>query len=183
MSKPVKNLVTKQYAEAIGDVSGAVVIDIRGIEANQNNELRGALNEKGIKITVVKNSLAKRAISGTTLEPIGELLTGACAFVYPTGEDVSVVNVARELIEQAKTLEKLEFKGALLEGIVFQPDQIEALSKYPTREEAQAQVVQLILSPAQNLVGAILGPGRKIASIVKAVEEKLENGEEIKKAG
>ncbi|MBI1337241.1 MAG: 50S ribosomal protein L10 [Phycisphaera sp.] len=178
MSKPVKNLIETQYKTIFADLDGAVLIDIRGITSNDTNALRATLAQRGIRITVVKNSLAKRATTGTSLEKIGDLLEGASAVVY--GGD-SVVNVARELIEQAKTLPNLTFKGALMEGTLFKAEEIEALSKYPTREEAQAQALQLILSPGKNLVASILGPGKKIASLVKAIEEKLEKGEAIAK--
>lgn len=183
MSKPVKNLITDSYRQRFEGVTGAVLIDIRGIASNDNNRLRAGLADKQIKITVVKNSLAQRAFTDTAMASVHELLDGPSAMVYPVGEDVSVVSVARELIAVAKTVPNLTFKGALMEGIVFGPDQIEELSKYPTREEAQAQVVQIFLSPGQNLVASILGPGRKIASIIKTVQERLEKGEEIKKAG
>ncbi|MFP4145611.1 MAG: 50S ribosomal protein L10 [Phycisphaeraceae bacterium] len=182
MSKPVKNLIIESYKQRFADVTGAVLIDIRGIEANENNTLRNGLAEKQIRVTVVKNSLAKKAFEGTDLESVDELLEGSAAMVYPTDGDVTVVNVAREMVDWAKKLPKLEFKGAIMDGILFGPDQVEDLSKYPTREEAQAQTVQLLLSPAQNLVGAITGPGKKVASLIEAIREKLESGEEIKAA-
>ena len=183
MSKPVKNLLTQAYNQRFGDLDGAVVVDIRGIEANDNNRMRHDLAQKQIKITVVKNSLARTAFKGSNLENISDVIDGPSAMVYPVDQDTSVVSVARELITWAKDLKNLEFRGALMEGIVFGPDEIDALSKYPTRAEAHAQAVQIILTPGQNLVGAVLGPGRKIASIIKAIEEKLENGEAIAKAG
>lgn len=183
MSKPVKNLIVDSYKKRFEGLAGGVLIDVRGIKSNETNNLRANLAKKQIKITIVKNSLAKKAFDGGELAPLNDLLDGPSAMVYPISEDASVVSVARELIEAAKTLKTLEFRGALMEGIVFGPGEIEALSKYPTKEEAQAQVVQILLSPAQNLVGAVTGPGKKIASILKAVQEKLEKGEEIKKAG
>lgn len=182
MSKPVKNLIVDSYKKRFDGLNGGVLVDVRGISSNDTNDLRAGLAQKQIKITIVKNSLAKKAFEGGELAPLGDLLDGPSAMVYPVSEDASVVSVARELIEAAKKLKQLEFRGALMEGIVFGPSEIEALSKYPTKEEAQAQVVQILLSPAQNLVGSIVSPGKKIASILKAVQEKLENGEEIKKA-
>ena len=182
MSKPVKNLIAESYKQRFAGVTGAVVVDIRGIEANDNNALRTDLAEKQIRVTVVKNSLAKRAFEGTEMEPISPILDGPSTLVYPVDEDVSVVSVARELLAHAKEIENLEFRGAVLDGIVFGPDEIKKLSEYPTKEEAQAQVVQLFLSPAQKLVAATQGPGRKIASILKTIQDKLEAGEEIKKA-
>ncbi len=180
MSKPIKNLITETYRRKFGDLTGAVVIDIRGIKSNDNNAMRTRLSGKQMRVTVVKNSLAKKAVADTDLAGIDALLEGASAMVYG-GE--SVVNVARELIDIAKGLKQLEFKGAIMEGILFGPNQIEELSKYPTREEAQAQVIQVILGPAGQLISAATSAGNNIASILKAMEEKLEKGEAITKIG
>jgi large subunit ribosomal protein L10 len=174
MSKPVKNLVTQAYRKRFEKLDGAVLVDIRGIKSNENNVLRGDLAQKKVTVTVVKNSLAKLAWSGTALEQLGQLLDGPCAVVYG-GE--TVVDVARALIEQVKKLEKLTFRGALMEGQLFGPDQVEALSKYPTRAEAQSQVIQLILSPAGNVISAATSAGANLAGILAALVEKLEKAE------
>ena len=179
MSKPVKNLMTEVYRQRFADQDGAVVVDIRGIEANDVNEFRSQLAEKEIRVSVVKNTLAKRALAGTPMEGVGTMLEGPSTLVYG---GASVVDVARHLIDLAKQLGDLEFKGAWMEGQAFGPDQIKELSEYPTREEAQAQALQAVLSPGRNLAGQITGPGAKIASLVKAIEEKLEKGETIKAA-
>ena len=183
MSKPVKNLIKEAYKRKFDGLTGAVVVDIRGVESNDNNRMRSALRSKQIKVTVVNNNLAKATFSGGEMELINEVLDGPSAMVYPTSEDVSVVNVARELIDWSKELDNFEFKGAVMEGIVFGADEIKKLSEYPTKEEAQAKVVQVILTPAQNLVGAIKSPASNLASILKTIQEKLEDGEEIKKVG
>ena len=94
----------------------------------------------------------------------------------------TVVDVAREIVDWAKKIKKIELKGAVLDGELYAgKDGVEALSKFPTRAEAQAQVVQLVLSPAGNLVSAITSPGAEIVSILKTIEEKLEKGEAIAK--
>ena len=176
MSKPVKNMIAETYRRRFGGHDGAVLIDVCGVKANDVNRLRSDLAQKDIRLTVVKNSLAKKVVQGTPMEGISQFLDGPCTMVYG-GE--TVVDVARVLVDVAKQIEKLQFKGALMEGQSFGPDQIEELSKYPTREEAQAQVLQLVLSPGRNLAGSILGPGGKIASLVKAIQEKLEKGETV----
>ena len=181
MSKTVKDMMTEMYRRKFADVSDAVLIDIRGIQSNDNNALRGDLARKQIKITVVKNLLARKALSESGLAPVCDLIDGPTALAFSVGSDVSVVNVARELVDWAKKLQNLEFKGAVLDGQVFGPNQIAELSKYPTREEAQAKTVQIILSPGRNLAGAIAAPGANLAALIKAIEEKLEKGEAIAK--
>lgn len=181
MSKPVKELIVESYKQQFAGVSGAVLVDIRGINANDNNRLRSSLAEKDVKVTVVKNTLARKAFENTDLEAISQMLEGANALVYPVSQETTVVNVARELMSWAKEVPNLEFRGALMEGVHFAADEVEALSNYPTREEAQAEVVQLLLAPAQKLVGSVLGPGQQVAGLLKSIEEKLEKGESITK--
>lgn len=179
MSKPVKEMVIEDYKRRFHDLEGALVVDIRGIPANQNNELRTALHEQSIKVTVVKNSLARKAFDGTALEALGPMLDGPSALAY--GAE-SVVDVARVIVDWAKKVEHLSLKAAILDGEVFDGEEgVKRLSSFPTREEAQAKVVQLALTPAQNLVGCAVSPGAKLLGVVKTIEERLEKGEAIEK--
>jgi len=181
MSKPVKEMMIRDYQDRLGDAENAVVISIRGIEANENNRFRVGLFQEGIRVMVVRNSLAKKAISDSGLSGLGEILDGPSAMSWG-GE--SVINVARELVKWAKEIEQLELKGAILDGELFEGEAgVVELSKYPTRDEAIAQNITLILSPGRNLLGAVKGPGGRLVGIVKAIEEKLENGEAIAKVG
>lgn len=179
MSKPVKEMIMSDYEGRFDGIDGALVVDIRGIEANENNELRLGLAEKDIRVTVIKNTLARKAFAGTSLEALTPALKGPSALAFG-GE--SVVNVARELVEWAKKVDDLDLKGAVLDGTYFDGEAgVKRLSDFPTKEEAQAKVVQLVLSPAGNIVGGAKGPGGKILGIIKEIEERLEKGEAIAK--
>lgn len=181
MSKTVKNYLMRDYLDRLGDVTDAVVVSVRGIPANANNELRMSLSEKEISVTVIRNSLAKNAFKGTGLENLSSVLEGPSALAYG-GE--TVIDVARELVDWAAKIENLELKGAVLDGELYAgAEGVKALSKFPTRDEALAQTVTLFLSPGRNLLGAAKGPGSRLMSIVEAIKTKLENGEEITKVG
>ena len=65
MSKPVKEMIVAEYKRRFNDVTSGLLIDIRGIKATTNNELRIDLLQKDIHITVLKNSLAKTAFQDT----------------------------------------------------------------------------------------------------------------------
>ena len=171
MSKPIKNLIVDTYKNKFDGLTGAVVIDVRGIKSNQNNNLRADLAKDGIKVTVVKNSLARNAFNKTIMEGINSVLDGSNALVYG-GE--SVVHVARILIDKLKALPDVQFKGAIMDGEMFGPKQIEALSKYPTKAEAQSQVISIVLGAAGQLISAFTGVGGQIVSIIEAVEKKRE---------
>ena len=179
MSKSVKKLIVNEYKRRFGDVGDALIIDIRGIEANENNDLRVDLLNKDIHITVLKNSLAKTAFEGTELEVVSTNLSGPSALVV--GGD-SVVDVARNLVDWAKKIKQLELKAAILDGELFDgADGVIRLSNYPTKEEAQATVVQLVLSPAGNVVKAATSPGSNLLGVIKEIRARLEEGNTIEK--
>ena len=192
MSKPVKNLITESYKNKFADRDGVVLINVRGIKSNDNVAMRAALAEKGLKLTVVKNSQAKRAIEGTSLEAANELLDGSVAFVYTVDPEGSVVNVARTLFDEKKGNKLIDIRGAVMDNSVFADEKaVEALSKYPTREEAIAKITgalmgpastlsKLMTSPGDNLAGALKSGAGTVPNLLKAIEEK---GGELKKAG
>ena len=181
MSRPMKQMIVQEYQRRFDGVSDALLIDIRGIPANENNEFRLGLLKKDIRVTVIRNTLAKDAFKDSNLEGLQPGLTGPSALCYG-GE--SVVDVARELVDWAKKIKDLDLKGAILDGQYFDGEAgVKELSKFPTREEAQAKAVQIILSPGGKLVGAVKSPGSNLMSIVKEIQERLEAGKTIEKVG
>ncbi len=170
MSKPVKEMILADYQQRFAGVDEALLVDIRGIDANENNALRLDLASKAIRVTVVKNSLARKAFAGTGLEPLNPTLQGPSALAYG-GE--SVVDVARALVEWARKAERLQLKAAVLDGQLFEGEAgVQRLSRYPTKPEAQARAVQLLLVPAADLVRSITSPGSVIAGILKEINER-----------
>jgi len=181
MSKTIKNLMIRDYESFFDGVDNALLVSLRGISANDNNRLRLELQKKDMKVTVLRNTLARKAFAGTGLEGLEQALDGPSALAYG---GTSVIDVARELMSWKKEIEKLELKAGILDGIYFGGEKgVEELSKYPTREEAIANVVTLVLSPGRKLAGAIKGPGGRLGGVLKTIEDKLEKGEELRKAG
>ena len=171
MSKYVKNLITKDLTKRFEGLDAVGVINPRGVDATKTNLLRRRLREKGLRMTVVKNSLAKRAVEGSKLSGFEKLLDGASAVVY--GKQASISAMARLLLEEKKTDDKIELRGIFFDGEVYVGDKgMEAASKLPTREEAIANVLSAILGPGKKLAGALKGPGGKLGGILKTIEEK-----------
>ena len=173
MSKKVKNLITRDIGNRLKDIEAVAVINPRGIPASKNNAIRRKLREKGLRMTVVKNTLAKRAIGDDSkLKGFDSLLDGPSAVIY--GE-ASISTIARLILDEKKADEKIELRGIFFDGEVYTGDKgVEQVSKLPTREEAIGQVVALILAPGQRLGGIFKGQAGKVAALIKAVEEKKE---------
>lgn len=179
MSKTIKGMIIREYQSRLTGTSEALLISVRGVRGIPGTKLRKDLAKKNIKITVVRNALARNVLKGGPLEKLEKFLTGSSAIAI--GKDKSVVEVARELIALIKDMPEVELKGAILDGTLFEGKAgVTELSKFPTKDEAIGQAVTLIVSPGKKLLAQIQGPGSTIVGIVKAIEGKLEKGEAIK---
>lgn len=179
MSAITKKYLIRDYKSRLGDTADALVLSIRGVKAIDNNRMRIDLAKKSIRVAVVRNNLARHAVKGSGLENLADLLEGPSALAFGGS---SVVDVAREVLKWAEKIQALELRGAVLDGELYQGKKgVEKLSKMPTKAEAIAQDITLILSPGKKLMGAVKGPGGKVMGIIKAVEAKLEKGETIAK--
>jgi large subunit ribosomal protein L10 len=184
MSKTIKNLMMRDYKDRMGSAEEAVVIGVRGLKAVDTTKVRTKLRTKQIKVTVVRNALARKMFEGSKLSSLSDMLSGASALAYCPDGGTSVVEVAREVVALAKTFPLIELKGAVLDGTVFNGKKgVEELAAFPTRIEAQGQVITLLVSPGRKVAAQIKGPGSNIAGLIKAIEAKLEKGETIAKVG
>ena len=175
MSKPVKDLITKELTQRLKDVDGVGVINPRGINANKNHGIRRRLHEKGLKMMIVKNTLAKRAVGNGKLKGFDKLLDGPSAVIYGKA---SISTLARLLLEERKTDETLELRGIFFDGELYTGNKgVEQVSKLPTREEAVANVLAAILGPGRKLAAALKGPGGKLGAVLKTIEDKAKEKE------
>ena len=175
MSKRVKSLIERDLKTRIGDIDTVGVINPRGLGATKTNLMRRRLRENGLRMTVVKNTLAKRAAAKTKIDGFDKLLDGPSAIIYGKG---SIAAMARLLLEEKKKNEKLEIRGLFFDGELYTGEKgIETASKLPTREEAIAAIVGAILGPGRKLAGALKGPGGKLGAVLKTIEDKAKEKE------
>jgi large subunit ribosomal protein L10 len=175
MSKRVKSLLEKDFGNRFKDLDAVAVINPRGINANKNNAVRRKLHAQGLRMTVVKNNLARRATAQSKLKGFDVLLDGPSAVVYGKA---SIATIARLLLDEKKADDKLELRGVFFDGEVYTGvEGVTKISKMPTREEAIALVIGAILSPGKKLAGALKGPGSKLGAILKTIEEKAKEKE------
>jgi len=161
---------TQEKIEAVEDlkarldgVKTVLLTEYRGLSVQQIGELRKQLRAVSAEYKVVKNRLAKIAISASELEVLKPQLTGPIALVVSKDDPVAV---AKAVSTFARTNQALTIKGGYVDGRFMQPDALKALSELPSKEALRAQLVGAISGPLTQLVSLLQAPQRELAYIL-----------------
>lgn len=169
MSKRVKEMLINDIRRRIGESREMLLIDSSRLDANTANRFRLALRDKQITALTVQNTLARRALNEAGITQLDSLLRGPSTLVWG-GEDI--VALSKEITRWAKEIDELEVKGGTVEGQSLGPEDVDALSKSPSREELIGQIARILLTPGGQLAAALLAPGGQLASQIKTIAEK-----------
>lgn len=175
MTRAEKTAVIEELKSKFESSQFFYVADSSALPVEKINNLRGLFYEKGIEMRVVKNTLVKKALESFGEEknyaPLYDTLAGPTSIIFS-----DVANApARVIKDFRKDDERPLIKSAYIDSAVFVgDDQIDALAKLKSKEELLGEIVTLLQSPIQNLVGALNSGQNKVTGLLKALEERGE---------
>jgi len=158
----------KALKDMFGSYKGYIFTDFRGLTVEQITKLRRELRKLNAEYKVVKNNFARIAFQEMSQPDVSSYLTGPTAIALANEESAQV---AKSLLEFAKET-SVKVKGGLVEGKVFDDQQIVLFSKLPSRAELLASLMGTMRAPVQNLVYAMNGVTTKLVRTLQAVAEK-----------
>lgn len=168
MDKAGKAVALKELEGVFEEAGSVVVTHYTGLSVAEMTGLRTKLRESGGRLKVVKNRIAKKALSGKGGDAAADLFTGQVAIAY--AEDPSAA--AKATTEFAKENEKLKLIGALMGEEVMDAAGVDVLAKMPSREELIATISARLLGQASQITQRLNAPGQQLAGAIAAIEEQ-----------
>jgi large subunit ribosomal protein L10 len=171
MLRKDKEQVVADLAERLRASDTLILADYRGLSVGELDEVRTKILEHGARLTVVKNTMTKRAAEEAGLETLTALLDGPTAIAFVGDGDM--VGVAKALNETAKRTKILSIKGGILEGQPMEPAQVVELASLPPADVLRGQVLGVIVGPLTSLVGLLAAPLQDFVGLLDARVEQL----------
>lgn len=169
MDRSEKAALIAQIKAKADSASFVVVTDFKGMSVEELTRLRVKLSENGGEFLVVKNTLARIALTDGMHDPIKGMFRENCGLAFSTGDPVVV---AKAVSEFAKTSKLFNVRHGSLEGKPLSAAQVESLAKLPSRPELLAQVLGTMNAVPTSFVSLFANMVRPLMYALKAIEEK-----------
>lgn len=164
-----KKAIVADVSSIVSKAVSVVAADYRGLTSAQMTDLRARARKSGIKLKVVRNTLARRAFKDTPYENMGEILKGPVILAFSNDEPGANARLLREF---AKEHEKLEVVALSLGNEVLGKEHLNRVANLPNREQALTKLVCVMQAPIAKFVRTLAEPHAKLVRTVAAVRDK-----------
>jgi len=173
MNKAEKQVRVETLRRELAGVDSILIAENQGISVAQMQTLRSAVRASGARVRVVKNTLARLSIQGTSLEVASDKLVGPVLVAF--GPDP--VGPAKAMLKVAKDMPKLVIKGGAVQGKVIDASGVKTLSELPGRDELRAMFLGVLSGVATKFVGTLAAAPRDFLSVLAQRQDQLKPAE------
>ncbi len=172
MDRSQKEAQVAEIREIFTSASAGVLVDYRGLEANQLVELRQQLNKSASAMKVIKNTLARIASEGTPFAVMESEFVETRALVYSAEDPVGQAKILTDFVKENP---KLIIKAGVLADAnrtsLLKAEEVEALAKLPSREELIVKLLFLMQAPATQFVRTLNEVPAKFVRALSAIAD------------
>ena len=169
LTKEQKEAIVAEVAIIARNAQSAIAAEYRGLTVEQMTKLRHEARNAGVYLKVVKNTLARRALTDTGYACMSDSLRGPLVLAFSKEEPAAAARVVRDF---AKDNEKLVVKALALNGKLLSPGDLLALATMPTRDEALSRLLAVMKAPVEKLARTIKAPADKLVRTMAALRDQ-----------
>ena len=164
LNRSEKQAVIDEVTGLAAKAQTLVIAEYRGITVADMTRLRSQARDKGVNLSVLKNTLARRAVAGSAFDVLSDQMTGPLIYGFST----DAVAAAKVVADFAKTNDKLVIRAGAMAGKVLDVNGVKQLASIPSKEVLLAQLLGLMQSPIS-----------RTARVLAALAEKKGGGNEV----
>jgi large subunit ribosomal protein L10 len=164
LNRSEKQAVIDEVTSLAAKAQTLVMAEYRGITVADMTKLRSAARDKGVTLSVLKNTLARRAVTGSAFEVVADQMTGPLIY----GFSVDAVSAAKVVSDFAKTNDKLVIRAGALSGKVLDVNGVKQLANIPSKEVLLSQLLGLMQSPISRTARVLAALAEKKGEAVAA---------------
>ena len=152
LNRSEKQAVIEEVTSLAASAQTLVMAEYRGITVADMTRLRSQARDKGVNLSVLKNTLARRAVAGSAFEVVADQMTGPLIY----GFSIDAVAAAKVVADFAKTNDKLVIRAGAFGGKALDVNAVKQLANIPSKEVLLAQLCGLLMSPISR-TAVVLG--------------------------
>ena len=168
MNKDKKKSYLEEMKSFFNKTSSVFVTHYQGLTVKQIDELRAEMRKHGILFKITKNRITKLALEGSKYKKLENLFSGPTAIAFSE----YAITSAKILTKFAKKNSNLKIIGGIMEEEPLSVEEVEKIATLPTLDEARANIVSILATPAQKIISILLATGSKIAILALIKSKK-----------
>ncbi|MGH1487673.1 MAG: 50S ribosomal protein L10 [Cellvibrionaceae bacterium] len=167
-----KKQIVAEVNETASNALSLVIADARGVNVTDMTALRKLARENSVHLRVVRNTLAKRAFEETEFDCVNDALVGPSIFGFSMEDPGAAARIFKDF---AKENDNFEVKALSVGGKLLDANQIDALAKLPTRDQALGMLASVMIAPVTKLVRTFNEVPTKVTRVVAAVRDQKQD--------
>ena len=169
LNMEAKQAMVAEVASVAASAQSAVAAEYRGLTVGEMTKLRVAARNSGVYLKVVKNTLARRAVEGTSFECMQASFKGPLVLAFSREDPGAAARVVKAF---AKEHDKLVTVALSIGGELYEAKDLERLASLPTLDEARSLMLGVLQAPLSQFVRTLAEPAAQLARVLKARSEQ-----------